>query len=184
MDLSQLMELLELGSYVTVILGVPVGLYQYTRAKRREREEQERRVFDAVTASYVEFQYLCLERPYLDVFDIPDEHPATLTPTQAKEELIAFAVLFSIFERAYLLYADRPTPIMDAQRQEWDTHIREYFRRANFQRAWSLGASSYDPRFVTYMSAIEQRVAPASAPSGAFSMRSTPSAPTDNADQR
>jgi hypothetical protein len=153
------------------------------QAKRREREEQERRVFDAVSASYVEFQQLCLERPYLDVFDIPDEHPVTLTPTQAKEELIAFAVLFSIFERAYLLYADRPTPIMDAQRREWDTHIREYFRCPNFRRAWTLGASSYDPRFVTYMSDIEQRVISASPVSGASQM-SCPSASTADAEHR
>ncbi len=182
MDFSQLMELLELGSYITVILGVPVGLHQYMQAKRREREEQERRVFDAVSASYVEFQQLCLERPYLEVFDIPDEHPVTLTPAQAKEELIAFAVLFSIFERAYLLYADRPTPIMDAQRREWDTHIREYFRRPNFRRAWSLGASSYDPRFVSYMSDIEQRVSPAHPTSGSTPLSSPPSAPTDDAE--
>lgn len=154
--MSRLAEMLELASYIVVVLGVPTGVFQYIQAQRRQREDRERHVFDAVSASYVEFQHLCLERPYLDVFDIPDERPAPLTPLQEKEEIIAFAVLFSIFERAYLLYSDHPTRVTSGQWREWDTHIRGYFRRANFRRAWRQGASSYDPRFVAYMEKIER----------------------------
>jgi hypothetical protein len=167
-DLPRLTEILELASYVVVVLGVPTGIFQYVRAKRREREDRERQVFDAISASYIEFQHLCLERPHLDVFDIPDERPAPLTPLQEKEELIAFGVLFSIFERAYLYYADHPTPITSGQWREWDTHIRGYFRRANFRRAWRQGQSSYDPRFVAYMEGIErQEAVPAAGYAGA-----------------
>lgn len=161
-DLPRVTEILELASYVVVVLGVPTGIFQYVQAKRREREDRERQVFDAISASYIEFQNLCLERPYLDVFDIPDERPVELTPMQEKEELIAFGVLFSIFERAYLLYSERPTPITAGQWREWDTHIRGYFQRANFRRAWRQGSSSYDPRFVAYMERIEREQVPAS----------------------
>lgn len=156
-----LAETLELASYVVVVLGVPTGIFQYVQAKRREREDRERHIFDAISASYVEFQHLCLERPWLDVFDIPDEQPATLTPLQQKEEAIAFAVLLSIFERAYLLHSEHPSPITSGQWREWDAHIRGYFQRANFRRAWRQGSSSYDPRFVTYMEQIEREDAPA-----------------------
>lgn len=153
-SMSTLTELFELASSVVVVLGVPVGVSQYIRAKRHEREDRERHIFDAVSASYIDFQQLCIDRPYLDVFDIPDEHPARLTPSQAKEELIAFAVLFSIFERAYLLYAGHRTPTTTGQWREWDTHIRGYFQRANARRAWGLGASSYDPRFTAYIDRV------------------------------
>ena len=164
MDLDRLTRLFELISYLVVVLGVPVALFQYLRSQTREREERERQIFDAVSASYVDFQLLALERPYLDVFDIPDSEPVALTPLQAKEELIAFAVLLSIFERAYLLYLTRPTPITTAQWREWDVHIRGYFRRGNFRCAWSLGASSYDPRFVAYMHDVERAVTAEAAP--------------------
>lgn len=153
-DLSRLTEILELASYIVVVLGVPTGIFQYVRANQHEREDRERLVFDSVSASYIEFQHLCLERPYLDVFDIPDEDPVPLTPLQQKEELIAFSVLFSIFERAYLLYTDHPTQITSGQWQEWDTHICSYFQRANVRRAWNKGASSYDPRFVAFMADV------------------------------
>ncbi len=156
-----LAEALELASYAVVVLGVPTGIFQYVQAQRREREDRERHIFDAISASYVEFQQLCLERPWLDVFDIPDERPAELTPLQRKEEVIAFAVLFSIFERAYLLYSEHPTPITSGQWREWDAHIRGYFRRVNFRGAWRQGSSSYDPRFVAYMERIEREEAPA-----------------------
>ena len=157
-DLSRLTEILELASYVVVILGVPTGIFQYVRSSRQERRERERQVLDAVSASYIEFLHLCLDRPYLDVFDIPDEDPQPLTPVQQKEELIAFAVLFSIFERAYLLHTDPPTRITSGQWREWETHIRGYFQRANVRRAWSMGASSYDPRFVDFMAGIEREI--------------------------
>lgn len=159
-DLDRVMSVLELIYYLSIVVGVPVGLYQYIQAKRREREDRESRVFDAVSASYMEFQRLCLDYPYLDVFDIPDDQPAALTPLQAKEELVAFSVLFSIFERAYLLYADRPTRITEGQWQGWHAHICGYYRRANFRRAWSLGSSSYDPRFNAYMLKVERQLRP------------------------
>jgi hypothetical protein len=159
-DIGGVTSVLELIYYLSVVLGVPIGLYQYIQAKRREREDREHRVFDAVSASYLEFQQLCLDHPYLDVFDIPDEHPVELTPLQAKEELVAFSVLFSIFERAYLLYADHPTRITEGQWKGWHSHICGYFRRANFQRAWNQGASSYDPRFNAYMLKVERQLRP------------------------
>lgn len=159
MSLQQVKDLFELASYIVVVLGVPTGLFQYYRAQVRERQEREARVFDAVSASYLDFQRMCLQYPYLDVFDIPDTSPVQLTPSQQKEELIAYSILFSIFERAYLLYLANRTPVTEGQWQGWDQHIRGYFRRENFRRAWRAGEGSYDPRFNEYMRCIEQEIA-------------------------
>jgi hypothetical protein len=155
MSLHQVTAVFELTSYIVVVLGVPIGLFQYHQAKVRERQEREARVFDAVSASYLDFQRTCLQYPFLDVFDIPDASPTALSPAQQKEELIAFAMLFSIFERAYLLYLANQTPVTEAQWQGWDQHVRGYFRRENFRRAWHTGEGSYDPRFNEYMRRIE-----------------------------
>jgi hypothetical protein len=157
MSLDTITSVFELASYIVVVLGVPIGLFQYYRATVRKRREREARVFDAVSASYLDFQRTCLQYPYLDVFDIPDPSPAALTPTQQKEELIAFSILFAIFERAYLLCLENMTPITHGQWRGWDQHVRGYFRRENFRRAWYAGeGGSYDPRFTDYMRRVEQ----------------------------
>ena len=173
-DLGRVTAAFELVSYLVVALGVPTGLYQYARAKAREREEHEARTFDAVSAGYVEFLRLCLEHPDLDVFDLPDERPPEPSPLRAKRELVALAILFSVFERAYLLHAGRPTKVTEGQWRGWDAHIRAYFRRANVRRAWALGEGSYDPRFTAYVLAVERRVGGADPPPGPCPSRRRP----------
>lgn len=153
-DLEQIRSFFELVYYITVVLGVPVGVVQYIRTSAKERADREARIYDAVWASYIDYQRLSLQYPYLDVFEVPDEQPAPLTPSQAKEERVVLFILFSIFERAYLVYRDHPTPVTEAQWRGWDAHIRTYFRRANVRRAWSLGESTSDPRFSAYMRAV------------------------------
>ena len=151
MNLQELKDAAELLSYLVVVLGVPTGLVQYGRAKTREREEREWRAYDRVSASYLDFQRLCLEYPYLDLFDVPDAVPVELTALQRKQETVACSMLFAIFERAYLVYAEHPTHITAGQWQGWDQHIRSYFARDSIRRVWQLWGGSYDPRFEAYV---------------------------------
>ena len=102
-DLQLLKEVFELLSYVSILVGVPVGLYQYYRTVKREQQDREYGTYNALDEKYLEFQQLCLEHPELNVFDVPDSSPAHLSNTQQKQELIVFTMLFSIFERAYLM---------------------------------------------------------------------------------
>jgi hypothetical protein len=142
---------LEILSYLVVVLGVPVAVYQHVIAKRAERLDRERTIFEAAWTSYVDFERLCLEYPDLDVFDVPDAEPVALTPLQRKQELIALSMLFSVFERAFLLYAERPTAASGRQWREWEVHIDGYLCRENVLRAWRIGESDYDPRFTAYV---------------------------------
>jgi hypothetical protein len=162
-NLQELRDVGELLSYLVVVLGVPWGLVQYGRATAREREEREWRAYDSAWASYMEFQRLCLEYPYLDLFDVPDALPVELTPLQQKQEAVACSMLFSIFERAYLVYAEHPTRITAAQWRGWDQHIRTYFARAPVRRAWRLVDGSYDPRFEDYLRRVAAETGTAAA---------------------
>lgn len=154
-SLQQTKDVFELLSYVVVVLGVPTGLFQYVRATRQEAHEREHRIYDAINADYLEFLKLCLQYPRFDVFDAPDAVPTELSPQEQKEELILLSILFTIFERAYVLYRDRPTEVTRGQWHGWDGHIRAYFRRENVRRAWRIGENTYDPRFAAYMATID-----------------------------
>ncbi|MEM2089827.1 MAG: hypothetical protein QXL88_01915, partial [Candidatus Pacearchaeota archaeon] len=115
MELETIRLLLEILSYIVIILGIPWAIYEFLENKRRERIEREYGTYDALDEKFIEFQNLCLQYPYLDVFDLPDKNPVKLNERQKKEELIAFSILFSIFERAFLMYYNQPSEIRKRQ---------------------------------------------------------------------
>src|SRR5688500_710029 len=80
-----------------VLIGVPTGLLQFYLKTRKERHDREYGTYNALDEKYLEFQRLCLDKPRLDVFDIPDPTPVDLTSEEKKQELVAFTLLFSIF---------------------------------------------------------------------------------------
>lgn len=144
-------EVLEALSFVIIFFGVPVGLYQYFRAVKKEQLDREYGTYNALDEKFIEFQNLCLAHPQLDIFDVPDTTPAELTPEQEKEELIAFTMLFSIFERAYLMYHDQSTAIKQKQWSGWDEYIQSFCKRENFRRAWQVSGATYDKDFERYI---------------------------------
>src|SRR3712207_5376257 len=107
----------------------------------------------------MEFQHLCLEHPHLDLFELPDAAPVDLTPLQRKQEAVACSMLFAIFERAYLVYAERPTRVTSAQWRGWDQLIPVYFARVPVRRAWGLVDGDYDPRFEAYLRRVAAETA-------------------------
>jgi hypothetical protein len=161
---QQLKDVFELLSYAAVVVGVPAGLFQYYRTVKKEQQDREYGTYNALDEKYLEFEKLCLEHPYLDVFDIPDQAPIQLTEPQKKEELIAFTMLFSIFERACLMYSDESTAIKQRQWTGWEEYIRRFCKRENFRRAWATSGNTFDTTFQDYMAQClrELRNAPAS----------------------
>jgi hypothetical protein len=108
---KQILDYLDAASKIIVILGLPLAYFQYKRTKRKEKRDREYGTYNALDEKYLEFQKLCLEHPYLNIFDIPDKAPEELNEKHEKEELILFTMLFSIFERAYLLYSDQDSTL-------------------------------------------------------------------------
>ena len=101
-NLVEWKDVLESLSYLIVIASIPTAILSYIITNKKEREDREFGTFDSLDDKFIEFQLLCLEKPYLNIFDVEDEHPVALTPLQKKEELIAYSVLFAIFERAFV----------------------------------------------------------------------------------
>ena len=145
------LDILEALSKIVVILGLPLAYVQYLRTKRKEKRDREYGTYNALDEKYLEFQKLCLDHPYLDIFDIEDESPKKLDAKQKKEELILFTMLFSIFERAYLLYSDQNSNIKKKQWSGWDSYIKSYCARDAFLEAWKKSGSTFDTDFERYM---------------------------------
>jgi len=142
---------LDILNKVIVILGAPLAYIQYLRTKRKEKRDREYGTYNALDEKYLEFQKLCLEHPYLNIFDIPDVDPQQLNSKQQKEELILLTMLFSIFERAYLLYSDQNSTIKKKQWVGWDLYIKSYCTRRNFREAWGVSGTTFDTDFEKYM---------------------------------
>jgi hypothetical protein len=136
---------------LVVFLGVPAGLIQFGLKVSRERYDRDYGTYDALDDKYIEFQRLCMEYPRLDVFDIQDKEPATLDPLQKKQELIAFTLLFSIFERAYLMHKDRSRKVKEKQWKGWEDYLLAYCQRANFRQAWDISGQTFDEDFQNNM---------------------------------
>lgn len=149
--LTEIMQYLDLATKVIVILGFPIAYFQYARAKRKEKQDREYGTYNSLDEKYIDFQKLCLQKPYLDIYDIPDAAPQKLTEIQKKEELILFTMLFSIFERAYLLYSDQKSDIKKKQWSGWDSYIKSYCTRQNFLDAWATSGATFDIDFEKYM---------------------------------
>jgi len=144
-------DILEALSFLVVLFGVAIGLVQYLRAVKKEQLDREYGTYNALDEKFLEFQNLCLAHPDLDIFDVPDKTPGTLTAEQQKKELIAFTILFSIFERAYLMYHDQSTAIKQKQCTGWDEYIQDFCKRENFKRAWHESGATYDKDFEQYI---------------------------------
>ncbi len=151
-DLERLKDIFEFLYYACALVGIPAGLFQYIKASRKEQQDREYGTYDALDQKYVDFLSLCYEHPELDVFDVPDPKPCALTEEQKKTELIVLTILFSIFERAFLMYRDQSWEVKRRQWFEgWHEYIFSYCRRKNFQDAWKVSGDTFDLSFQEYM---------------------------------
>jgi hypothetical protein len=154
---SAVVSAFELLSYIAVCLGIPVAIWQFRRAAQKEQADREYGTYNALDEKYLEFQQLCLEMPRLDVFDLADPSPVSLTPLEKKQELVAFTMLFSIFERSFLMYADQSTSIKKRQWMGWERYVMDYCARGNFRSAWRLSGNTFDTAYQTFMEQCLER---------------------------
>lgn len=146
-------DYLEALSYLTVLLGLPLALHQFWKTARREQLDREYGTYNALDEKYIDFQNLCFQNPRLNIFDLQDQQPAELSEEEKKQQLIAFTILFSIFERAYLMYSDQDSDIKARQWTGWRDYIQSYCQRDNFKHAWALSGNTFDTNYQEFMEA-------------------------------
>lgn len=149
-----LKEILEILTYLSTILGIPLAIYLFYQEKKKERIDREWGTYNALDDKYVEFLRLCLENIDLDVFDIRMKSRNKMTNEQKRRELIIFTILISIFERAFLMYRDQSSKIKKTQLLGWNDYILDWTKRDNFRKAWTVLGDQFDVDFINYMNKI------------------------------
>ncbi len=132
---------------VVIIISVITALIQYMVNIRKERNAKELGTYDSLDNKFIEFQLLCLEKSYLDIFDVPDKNPIILNESQKKEEMIAFSILLAMFERAYLMYKRTNFKGGKGQWLGWNEVMDCYAKRDNFRIAWETNGFGWDKDF-------------------------------------
>lgn len=145
-------EYFEALSYIAVLLGIPIGIVSYIKAAASEKRDREYGTYNALDEKYLDFQGLCFANPRLDIFDIADKQPVgDLTELEKKQELVAFTMLFAIFERAYLMYYDHDDEVKQRQWTGWNDYIIDYCKRRNFRAAWRISGETFDTEYQKFM---------------------------------
>ena len=153
-SLHNLESIASIVSSFLIIIGVPLSLYKYWQTKNRERRESEYKTYDVVDEKYIDFQKLCFQHPRLDIAPTPNRTAYKLTEAEKKQEMLAFTILLSLFERTFIMYSQHSTQLKNGQWAGWELYLREYCRRENFRKAWKEYGYSYDGEFQKHVNGL------------------------------
>ena len=137
---------------LAAIGSLPFAAWTYWKATKKEQQDRERGTYDSLDEKYVEFLQLSIHHPELDIFERPLVNAPVLTdPQQLLQQLAAFNILLSIFERAYLRYHGESDDLRQRQWVGWQGSIRQYAERENFRRAWRQSGNGFDTGFQKFL---------------------------------
>ena len=156
--MTETMQWLEALSYLVTIIGLPLAIVVYVIDRRRERQTDEEEIFLRLSDEYADFMRLVIENADLRLrAPIP---PVGLSEEQQERKLALFAILVSLFERAYVLvYEERMSRQQQRLWQSWEDYMHEWSQREDFRAALAPLLVGEDPGFV----ATIQRIAMAAA---------------------
>jgi len=144
------LEIWELLSYVVTVIGLPLAIAVFLFEQRKERENEEEEVYQLLSDNYQDFLKVALENPDLRIFS--DVTTASLNDEQKERQLIIFAMLISLFERAFLLlYDDTMSPKQARRWNSWEDYILEWRDKPNFRSLLPQLLRGEDPSFVRYV---------------------------------
>lgn len=142
---------LEIVTYIVTIIGVPVAIYIYIQEKIKERNEREYGTYNALDDKYIDFLKLCLDNKEIDFYDINDKNKKRETEILQNKEIVMFEILFSIFERAYLMYQNHGNKIIKRQWNGWAEYIDDWMKREKTKCAWKYLGKQWDSSFINYI---------------------------------
>lgn len=65
--------------------------------------------------------------------------------------MVAYAILFSLFERAYLMFSKQGDAFRQRQWSGWKHFLNDFLRREHVRTSWELSKSTYDTDFQKFM---------------------------------
>ena len=124
--------------YVTLSIAGPLALIEYFKAKKRDRLANEYKIYDELNNRFFEYQKIALEYYDLDILDVPNNDPSLAFDKKRKQEMVAYAILFSLFERAFLMFHHQAEAFQLRQWSGWKHFLNDFIRRETVRTAWQL----------------------------------------------
>jgi hypothetical protein len=150
--------------YLSLSISGPLVVYTFLKARKTARQAQEFNVFNELDNRLFEYQKLALLHPDLNILEAPGINLTTKVDRKKKQELIAHAMLFSLFERAYLMFQHQTALFKDQQWSGWKLFLDDLLHRESVQAAWKLSKHTFDTDFQTFMDGKIREVAPLGSP--------------------
>ncbi len=123
----------------------------YRRSRAIEAEDLSGRGNNELDNRLFEYQKLALMHADLDILDVPGKNRPSGADKKQKQELIAHAMLFSLFERAFLMFKNQTALFKDKQWSGWKLFLDELLHRETVQTAWQLSKHTFDTDFQSFM---------------------------------
>jgi hypothetical protein len=153
------LEIWELMSYVVTVIGLPLAIAVFFFEQRKERENEEEEVYQLLSDNYQDFLRIALENPDLRLFSV--ETTSSLNDEQKERQLIIFAMLMSLFERAYLLLHEEDMSPKQARRwNSWEDYMLEWCQKPIFRSCLPQLLRGEDPSFVRYVEQLAVSATP------------------------
>ena len=141
------MAWLEALSYLVTIVGLPFAIGVYVHDRRRERQSDEEEIFLRLSDEYADFMRLVIDNA--DLHLLSPVVKGELSEEQLERKHALFAILVSLFERAYVLvYEDDMSRQQARLWQSWEDYMHEWCQREDFRNALPSLLAGEDPGFV------------------------------------
>src|SRR5215213_5093293 len=137
--------------YLSLSISGPLVVYTFLKARRTVRQAQEFNVYSELDNRLFEYQKLALLHPDLNILEVPGINLSAKVDRKQKQELIAHAMLFSLFERAYLMFQHQTALFKDQQWSGWPLCRGDLLHRETVQATWKLSKRTSDTGFQLFM---------------------------------
>ena len=152
------LEWLEAASYIVTIVGLPLAIGVYVYDRRRDRQSDEEGIFLRLADEYADFMRLVIDNA--DLHLLSPAAKGELSEEQLVRKHALFAILVSLFERAYVLvYEDKMSRQQTRLWTSWEDYMTEWCAREDFRAALPTLLLGEDPGFVATIRQIAGGVA-------------------------
>lgn len=137
-------------SNTVTVLGLPFGIFLFWTQRAKERENEDRAIYESLTASYDDFLRLAVTNTDLQLWT--KTASVDLNEEQAERLTVLFELLVSVFERAYILsYSHKMTSGQERRWAAWENYMRQWCRREDFRSRLPPLLRGDDAEFVAYI---------------------------------
>ncbi len=147
------LQMLEAASYLVTVVGLPLAILVFVHDRRRERQSDEEEIYLRLSDEYSDFMRLVIGNADLRL--LSREPVGGFTEEQQERKHALFAILISLFERAYVLvYEDDMSRQQARLWQSWVDYMHEWCAREDFRSALPRLLQGEDPDFVATIERI------------------------------